>query len=248
MLFVLSVPSTIYSSFIFIEGKDKKFTPTLPGFYDYACGKISSRGEFEIDLIMPSGRFICLPKDLKKEVIHELPAFNKDLEIPFSVLQNQLDKLVSHGITAVHVPGAIERLTGIHLSSVTDHAIINKNCGGINDFIIFCKKANGLGLRVLIDFLPFASLTGSSRKYSGFSALQVDTEGKLVTCCVPNTDILLLNLRSAKFWKLLAQEALQLCENVEIGGFYLGEVSNWDTVLPRDLKELQRIDPDDQPH
>ena len=232
----------------FLSAKPGSYTPTTTGFYEICYAHLTSTGEYEIEKTVPPVRYIILPSTARKEVIHELPAFDNRGPVQFEELSRSLDELSQCGVTAVHVAGAIATLSQFRITHVTDHTVINKACGGIEEFKKFCAHAKKLNMRVLIDFEPLVSIMMSSRKYSPFQTLYVDDAGRLVTVVTPNSDLQLLNLRSTKLWELLAQELKQLAEIPGVSGFFLGDVTHWDYVLPRNLNELQKIDPDDQPH
>ena len=218
------------------------------GYYDYCYAKVSSFGDYEIDQNRPCGRYIVLPAGARKEIIHELPAFDDKGIIPFEELSKNLETLANSGVTAVHVTGVIERNFLHDLTSVTDHSLISEECGGKEAFKELCERAKTYGLRVLIDFTPCVCLLNSSKKYAPFATLTIDQRGRLLTADIPDTEMLLLNYRSLKFWDLLAAEITDLCQSCDISGFYFGPLSHWDTVLSRNLKELKRNDPDHTPH
>lgn len=246
----------IYNLNVFHVIKENKFQPSCSGYYDYCYAKISPEGEIEIDSKMPSGRYIVLPAGARKEIIHELPAFDEKGPIPFDELTSKLEELSYAGVTAVHVPGAIERNICHDLLSVTDHEVLSKNCGDIVQFKEFCDRAKSFGIRVLIDFTPLVSIRNSSKKYSPFVTYSVDRNGLLHNSAfpdlqnggVPDSDKLLLNYRSLKLWDLFADELTSLCEKCDISGFFLGNLTYWDTVMKRDLRELRRTDPDGSLH
>ena len=218
------------------------------GYYDYCYAKVSSLGDYEIDPNRPCGRFIVLPAGARKEIIHELPAYDDKGVISFEELGKNLETLANAGVTAVHITGVIERNFLHDLTSVTDHSLISEECGGKEAFKQLCERAKTFGLRVLIDFTPCICLLNSSKKYSPFATLTIDQRGRLLTADIPDTDMLLLNYRSIKLWDLLAAEITDLCQSCDISGFYFGPLSHWDTVLARNLKELTRNDPDHTPH
>ena len=85
------------------------FKPIVNGYYDYCYAKITGLGEYEIDQSYPAGRFIVLPAGARKEIIHELPAFDESGPVLFEDLIPKLEILSNSGVTAVHVTGAIER-------------------------------------------------------------------------------------------------------------------------------------------
>lgn len=232
----------------FMTIKDKEYQPTTSGLYDYCYARVSPTGGLEIDQSFDIGRFIVYPNGAKKEIIHELPAFNTKGPIQFDDLAPKLEWLANSGVTAVHVAGAIERVNLYDLTATTDHVVLSKQCGGLNAFKVFTNRAKELGIRVLIDFVPLVALRNSSKKYSMFSTLTLDEKGRLVTSDIPETDLMGLNFRSAKLWQLLATEITQLCETCDISGFFMGDYKLWDYVLPRNLEELTRIDPDNTPH
>ena len=218
------------------------------GYYDYCYAKPSSMGDYEIDNNRPIGRYIVLPAGARKEIIHELPAFDDKGVIKFEELGKNLETLANAGVTAVHITGVIERNFLHDLTSVTDHSLISEECGGIEAFKDLCERAKTYGLRVLIDFTPCVCLLNSAKKYAPFTTLTIDKRGRLLTADIPETEMLLLNYRSLKFWDLLAEEITNLCQTCDISGFYFGPLSHWDTVLSRNLKELTRNDPDHTPH
>jgi starch synthase len=224
------------------------FTPTTTGFYDILYARIASTGEYIVDKTIPSIRYVVIPSTARKEVIHELPAFNDKGPVRFSELSDQLDDLSQSGITAVHVPGAISTLKFDNLTHVVDHCIISKECGGLSEFKEFAERAKSLGMRVLLDFEPVVSMALSSRKYSMYQTLFVDDEDRLVTVVQPETKLQLLNFRSLKFWNLLCDEILTLAEIPGVSGFFLGDIDHWDTVLPRNMNELLKVDIDDNMH
>ncbi|OHT12994.1 glycosyl transferase [Tritrichomonas foetus] len=243
---LLSAPHGNTAAFTVLSGSTYK--PFFSGYYDFCYAKISSFGEFEIDQNKPCGRYIVLPAGARKEIIHELPAFDDKGVIQFDELTSKLETLANAGVTAVHVTGVIERNFLYELTSVTDHSIISEKCGGKEAFKELCERAKTFGLRVLIDFTPLVCLMNSSKKYSPFTTLTADKRGRLLTADIPDTEMLLLNYRSLKLWELLASEITSLCDQCEINGFYLGPLAHWDTVLARDLKELTRYDSDHTPH
>ena len=243
---IVSAPSGSSNAFEILRKKEMQ--PTVCGFYDYCYARLSPNGAIEIDQTVPPGRYIVIPASAKKEIIHEVPAFDDKGPIPFEKLTGQLQGLVDAGVTAVHVPGAIERCALHEMTSVMDHTIFSKSSGGIEDFKEFCQRAQVLGLRVLIDFVPLVSLTNSSRKYTPYGTLIVDERGRLVTADIPGSDMMLLNFRSVKFWGLLAKELEEICKSCCVSGFYFGHVNQWDMVFERDLKELLRVDPDGKSH
>lgn len=245
-IILVAAPLNDDSSFKVVTGHS--YRPFYCGYYDYCYAKLTAFGEYEIDTSQPSGRFIVLPEDARKEIIHELPAFDDKGHIRFDELEASLEELSQAGVTAVHVTGVIERNFLHDLTSVTDHSLICEACGGKELFKQFCEKAKQLSIRVLIDFTPLVCLRNSSRKYSPYATLTIDKCGRLVTADIPETDILLLNYRSIKLWELLAEEITTLCDTCDISGFYLGPLAYWDTVLPRNMKELTRNDPDHKPH
>lgn len=243
---VVSAPSGGSNAFTVLRKKEMQ--PTVCGFYDYCYARLAPNGAIEIDQAIPPGRYIVIPASAKKEIIHEVPAFDDKGPVPFEKLTGQLQGLVEAGVTAVHVPGAIERCALHDLTSVMDHTILSKACGGLDDFKEFCERAKSLGIRVLIDFVPLVSLASASRKYTPYGTLVVDARGKLVTADIPGTEMMLLNFRSVKFWSLLAKELEDICKSCSVSGFFFGHVNQWDTVYERDLKELLRIDPDGVSH
>ncbi|KAH0802336.1 alpha amylase domain-containing protein [Histomonas meleagridis] len=246
---IISAPSERGNGFTVITGNQlKEFQPQLCGFYDYCFARVGEFGEYEIDKTIPAGRYIVLAPSARKEVIHELPAFDQDRPLRFSELESKLQKLVDAGTTAVHISGAISRNNLSDLTSVTDHTVFSKDCGGLSEFKAFCEHARSLGLCVMIDFLPLVSLFNSSRKYSPYTTLTTDQKGRLITSDIPNSDLMLLNYRSLKFWELLSNEIIELSETCNISGFYLGSLDQWDTVYHRNMKELNRIDPDGNTH
>ncbi|OHS95914.1 glycosyl transferase [Tritrichomonas foetus] len=232
------------------ESKGEKLTyqPTSAGFYDYCYARISPIGEYEIDQSCPAGRCVVLPAGARKEVIHEMSAFDDKRAISFDTLAEQLQRLSNSGVTAVHLSGAIERAVLHKLTSVTDHTVINRASGGIDGFSRFCERANNLGLRVLIDFTPLVSMHNWSRKYMAYQTLKVDEDGIYKTAKIPGSEIMLLNMRSPKLWELITKEMIELCDKSGVSGFYLGNVDDWDYVYPRDMRELLRVDPDGEQH
>ena len=243
---LLCAPLGNSSAFSIVNGHS--YRAFYSGYYDYCYAKVSSSGEYEIDQNKPCGRYIVLPAGSRKEIIHELPAYDDKGVIKFEELASKLETLANAGVTAVHITGVIERNFIHDLSSVTDHSVISEECGGKEAFKELCERAKTYGLRVLIDFTPLVCLMNSSKKYSPFATLTVDNRGRLVTADIPDTEMLLLNYRSLKLWDLLASEVTSLCDQCDVSGFYLGPLAHWDTVLARDLKELTRYDPDHTPH
>jgi starch synthase len=243
---ILTAPCGSDVAFSIVRKKELK--PASCGFYDYCYARISRSGAIEINWSLPIGRYIVIAAGARKEIIHELPAFDEKGPLAFSSLVTQLDELVAAGVTAVHVAGAIERESVFELTAVTDHVLVSKAAGGLDQFKAFCERAKTLGLRVLVDFIPLASLASSSKKYTPFSTLTVDARGKHTTAEITGTDLMLLNYRSVKFWDLLADEAEKLVNSAGITGFYLGDISHWDFVVARNLSELKRRDPDGTPH
>ena len=226
----------------------KEFKPSSCGFYDFCYANITDVGTYEIDKTMESGRFIVLPQSARKEIIHELPLFDQEKEINFSELIPKLQKLVESGTTAIHIPGTIVRNALHNLTSVTDHTIISNKCGGSEGFKDFCERAKALNLCVLIDFLPVVSILYGSRKYTQYCTRIINRKGREEIAEIPNSDSMLMNYRSLKFWNLLSDELVELCDKYKISGFYLGSIDQWDTVYPRNLNELNRIDPDGNDH
>lgn len=224
------------------------FTPASTGFYDILYARIASTGEFIVDKTIPSIRYVVIPSTARKEVIHELPAFNDKGPVRFSELSSQLDELSQAGITAVHVAGAISTLRFDNLTHVIDHSVISKECGGLSEFKDFAERAKSLGMRVLLDFEPVVAMALSSRKYAMYQTLCVDEDDRLVTVVQPETKLQLLNFRSLKFWNLLFNEILTLAEIPGVSGFFLGDINHWDTVLPRNMDELLKVDIDDIMH
>lgn len=234
----------------FITPNDNYIVPRVCGFYDYCYVKFSSPGQIEIDKSMPRGRYIVLPYNARNEVIHELPAFRLSKGfVKFSRLTEQLDELFKAGVTAVHVPGAIALSNrNFNMSYIADHSIINKDCGGIEEFTAFCAAAKSYGMRVLVDFLPVISGEYSSRKYTPFQVLEYDQNGRICTSFVPGSRIQLLTLRSAEFWRLLLEEIVEIAKIDGVSGFFLGDAEMWDYVLPRNMEELEKVDPDGEMH
>ncbi|OHT09608.1 glycosyl transferase [Tritrichomonas foetus] len=247
-IILISGPSPYGNNFSTLVGNTTSFLPSAGGFYDFCYARVSSIGELEIDQTMPCGRYIVLPAGARKEIIHELPAFDDKTFISFSDLAANLETLANSGATAVHVTGVIERNFLHDLTSVTDHGVFSKKCGGLTEFKEFCERAKSFGLRVLIDFTPLVCLRNSSKKYAPFATLTADERGRLTTADIPETEMMLLNYRSLPFWDLLSEEILHILDSCGISGFYLGSIEHWDTVLPRDLTELMRLDPDDNQH
>lgn len=225
-----------------------KYTPNTTGFFDVAYARILPSGEYEVDKNVQVVRYVVLPSTARQEVIHELPAFDHNGPIRFDALEAQLEDLADNGVTAVHVPGAIATTKPYLLTHVTDHSVISKECGGIELFKQFAEHARNLKLRVLLDFEPLVSVLMSSRKYSMYNTVHIDEFGRLVTVVCPKTEVTLLNVRSTKLWELFAKEISTLAEIPGVSGFFLGDVSHWDQVYGRDLQELTKIDPDDEPH
>jgi hypothetical protein len=217
---VLSAPCGADTAFAIVRSNE--FEPTVCGFYDYCYARIAPSGAIDIDTALPSGRYIVVPTGARKEIIHELPAYDDRGPVNFGLLTAQLDELVAAGVSAVHVPGAIERSILFDLTSVTDHCLISRQCGGLEAFRSFCQRAKALGLRVLIDFLPLVSLANSSRKYSAFSVLNVDARGRLITTDIPDTDDMLLNYRSMQLWELLASEVERIADMCDISCDHAG--------------------------
>jgi len=245
---LVSAPSKNGRQFFILGQKERSYTPQIAGIYDYCYVRISITGEYEIDAKLPGGRFIVHPNASRKEIIHELPAFDHKGPVSFDTLTNKLEALSQSGVTAVHIAGAIETQSTYRLTHITDHTILSKKCGDRKDFIALCEKAKSLGIRVLVDFLPHVSITKSSRKYSPYSTLQLDEMGRLITATAPKSDLLLMNMRSTKFWDLLITEALQIAEETGVSGFYFGNVDEWNLVLPRNMGELRKEDPDGELH
>ena len=245
---VICGPSSYGNNFSTLVGNKTTFVPAASGFYDFCYARVSVIGELEIDQSMPCGRYVVLPSGARKEIIHELPAFDDKSTIKFDDLAAHLETLSNAGATAVHVTGVIERNFLHDLTSVTDHAVFSKECGGLEAFKQFCDRAKQFGLRVLIDFIPLVCLKNSSKKYSQYGTLTADSRGRLITADIPETEMMLLNYRSLQFWDLLAEEILTILDSCGISGFYLGSIEHWDTVFPRDLTELMRSDPDDNLH
>ena len=244
---ILCGPSPYGNNFAILNGKIT-FEPTNSGFYDYCYARISAVGEIEVDSSIPGGRYIVLPAGSRKEIIHELPAFDDRNIIKFDDLIPKLETLSNSGATAVHVTGVIERNFLHDLTSVTDHTVFSKKCGGLESFKKLCDRAKALSLRVLIDFSPLVCIRNGSKKYSQFGTITADYRGRLITADIPETEMMLLNYRQLKFWDLLADELLELLDSCGVSGFYIGSIEHWDTVFPRDLQELMRLDPDDTPH
>lgn len=224
------------------------YQPLIAGFYDYCYVRISETGEYELEQSLPTGRYIVLPPRSRNEIIHEMCAFDEKGPISFTTLSQQLQTLSDTGVTAVHVSGVFQRSHLHRLTTVTDHCAVKQELGGMKSFIEFCNKAKSLGLRVCVDFMPLISAHNWSRKYTPFQALKVDNEGVYQTAKIPLTELMLLNMRSIKFWDLLSDEMIELCKKTGISGFFLGNVEDWDYVYPRDMRELLRIDPDGQQH
>lgn len=224
------------------------YTPPTAGFYDWCIGRVNPNGDYDIEPASKCGRYIVLPANARKEIIHEMSAFDDRGVVPFDRLADQLPRLSTSGVTAIHLMGAIER-NGLHrLVSETDHSIINKECGGVESLTQFCAKANSLGLRVIIDFTPLVSIKKSSRKYMPYQTLRAEEDGLYVTGHIPGSDLMLMNMRSPKYWDLLIQELTTLCDKTGISGFNFGDLEHWDYVYPRDMNELTRRDPDNQLH
>ncbi|OHT08896.1 hypothetical protein TRFO_22380 [Tritrichomonas foetus] len=236
------------SAFAVLPPGTSSFQPFYSGYYDFCYAKVSQHGEIEIDQNKPCGRYIILPAGARKEIIHEFPAFDEKGYIKFEDMIPKLETLANAGVTAVHVPGAIERNTIHDLTSVTDHSLICEACGGYEAFKEFCTRAKSFGLRVLVDFTPLVSIRNSSKKYSPFTTLLVDKQGRLVTADIPDSEKLLLNYRSLKLWELFAEEISMIVDECEVSGFYLGPLQHWDTVYARDIHELSRVDPNHEPH
>ena len=234
--------------FTLIDSSSKSFKTVSAGFYDYCYVRMTPTGELEIDSSSQPGRFIVLPSGARKEVIHEMSAFDDKKPVPFEQLESQLQQLSLSGVTAVHLAGAVERTVLHRMTSVTDHTAINKACGGLDGFVSFCKRAKSLGLRVLIDFMPHVSMHNWSRKYLPFQTLKVDEDGVYKTAKIPGTENMLLNLRNPKLWTMITNEMIEICQKSGVSGFYLGDVDDWDYVYPRDMRELLRLDPDGERH
>lgn len=232
----------------FIIRAPGKYTPNTTGFFDVAYGRIHSSGDFEVDKTAPVTRYVVLPATARKEVIHELPAFDHNGPVGFDKLESYLEDLADQGVTAVHVPGAIATTKTYLLTHVTDHSVISKECGGLEAFKQFAEHAKRLKMRVLLDFEPLVSVLMSSRKYSMYNTVHIDEFGRLVTVVCPKTEVTLLNVRSTKLWELFAKEIATLASIPGVSGFFLGDASHWDQVYGRDLNELTKIDPDDEPH
>ena len=187
---LIAIPSNNRKQYISIQPGN--FIPITTGFYDACYAHITQSGEYSIDKALPTIRYIVLPSTARKEIIHDLPAFNEQGPVNFQELENTLDILAQTGVTAVHVAGAISTLSQWRLTHVTDHTVINKACGGIDKFTNFCAHAKKLNMRVLLDFEPLVSIMMSSRKYAPYQTLYVDEAGRLVTVVIPKSDLQLL--------------------------------------------------------
>lgn len=238
----------VYFTSLRINNHTAYYQPFTAGFYDYCYARITPNGEYEIDQSLPSGRYVVLPSGARKEIIHEMCAFDERETISFYTLAEQLKTLATSGVTAVHLIGAIERAALHRMTSVTDHSAINRKAGGMEGFREFCEKAKSLKIRICVDFTPLISIHNWSRKYAPFQVLKVDEEGVYKTAQITNTELMLLNMRSTQFWDLLTNELIDLCRKTGISGFYLGNVNDWDYVYPRDIRELLRVDPDGELH
>jgi hypothetical protein len=180
---------------VFTAVRERGLRPSVCGVYDYVYARLSASGAIDIDQALPAGRYIVMPAGARKEIVHEVPAFDDKTAIPFDVLAGQLDPLVSAGVTALHISGIFDRTSLFDLATLSDHTTISRSCGGLESFKAFCERAKSLGLRVLVDFLPVISLAGASRRYMPFSTLTVDARGRCLTAAVPDTELLLLNFR-----------------------------------------------------
>jgi starch synthase len=238
----------VYFSIIPPSNNSFSFTPSGSGFYDWVYARSKGSGGFEIDNAFPANRAIVLPAAARKEVIHELPAFDDKGPIKFSKLAENLEDLATAGVTAIHIPGAIERSSLHSMSSLTDRSLLSKECGGLEEFKELVQRAKQYNLRILTDFSPLVSVSNFSRKYTAFSTLQCDNSGRLYTASIPGSDNLLLNVRSVRYWETVTREIKELAQTSGITGFFLGRIWQWDYALPRNKKELMRVDPDGELH
>jgi hypothetical protein len=240
---------------LFAPGKDgvyalvlgvgaKTFKAHAPGFYDYCYARVSSVGALDFDTSLPIGRYIVLPAGVKREVIHTMSAFDERDPIPFDRLRPLLESLASAGVTSVYLTGAIERCVLHNLMSVADHAVPSRTCGGLTGLFEFCAAAAKFGMRVMIDFLPLVAMRNWSRKYMAYQTTTIDENESFCTGTITGTELMLINMRSPKFWDVLSTEMIHLSEKAGVSGFYLGELDSWDLVYPRNMNELLRHDPD----
>ena len=105
--------------------------------------------------------------------------------------------------------------------------------GGKNGFKDLTKKANDIGMRIIIDCLTRVSSSRAHKKYRDLLIHQLDSQGKKTTVfgsdgrAIFFEDTCLLNYRKKKVWDLLLEELIDFTKEYKINGIHLDNGQAW---------------------
>ncbi len=217
------------------------------------------------------GRFIVHP-DVRSDCIHESWPDLEDAKWhrttgelvqrgSFATVRANLDKYKQHGVSCLYLLGVVERdpldVSNHGMGSpfaATDRARICTSIGGADAFRELVGSAHDAGMSVVVDSTCRVSASHYHRKYAPLLCQFVDSDGRLQAHygtdgkSVHWPDTFLLNYRDKRAWDILISDIADIASSFQIDGVRLDNAHAWPILLPHDLAELGREDPDGKPH
>jgi len=234
------------------------------GYYDYVLiNKDNLKQKLDT-----KGRFIVQNNDIKYLNCHSLfvDIHNTSLDTSGKIKKqssykdvlNSINYFSKIGINCLNLIGVLERDVYLNKTEATisPMAVINRSkicslLGTEQEFKQIIEEGKKNDIKVFIDMLSSVSSSHFHKKYNNLNLNYIDKFGKLQ--CLFGTegdsikyeDNMILNYRDINTWNLLISDISELCEKYNISGIHLNNAQNWPQIYSVDLKEMLRVNVED---
>ena len=250
-------------------GEDNNLTINLGkfkfcGYYDYVLiNKDNLKQKLET-----KGRYIVQNNDIKYLNCHSLfvDIHNSSLDTSgklkkqssYKDVLNSINYFSKIGINCLNLVGVLERDVYLNKidASISPMAAINRSkicslLGTEAEFKQIVEEGKKNDIKIFIEMLSSVSSSHFHKKYNNLNLNYIDKFGKLQ--CLFGTegdsikyeDNMILNYRDINTWNLLISDISELCEKYNISGIHLNNAQNWPQIYSVDLKEMLRVNMED---
>jgi glycogen synthase len=237
------------------------------GFYDYRLVKLTASGWRQARTVSGKpvmGRMIVQPRLARSLQVCRLLVY-EEKGGNFASVTAILDDLCRIGFSALAIEGAaardngkvsVDEYTGVRKcdrpeashAAVTDRASACEFLGGNDGFAELAASARAQNMLTFVDIGASVSSSHKHRKYGSQHLTFIDDLGVKRLFSDLGSESCLLNFRQIETWDCLIGDLLEWPSKFGVAGALLRDACQWPPLLPVDMQEMLRIDPDGERH